>query len=467
MTPKFGVKRIYFTTSAARSTFSGILRPQGAVVRDTATGVAMRVRASQSSRRVDFQETSNAAEYDVDPTAIHERFRTTRGPAMFSSVSLNSDDDTFDPRASSSSRASVHGTPGPIPIVRDPFLEERTDEEEESEKCGSVGRSICPKQQEDDASTEADGREDRAEQDRSHEPSDERPEDRAEEDRVEEDRAEEDRVEEDRVEEDRVEEDRVEEDRVEEDRVAERSHEPSDPSDGRDEDRVEEDRLPAARLEEARLPETRSHESQEARPEEARLPDARVEERSHVPSDPSDESHEARLEEARLEEARLEEARLEEARLEEARLEEARLEEALLPEARRDESHESQEARLTEARSHESQEARREESHESQEARREESHESHDERVEDPRERELDEVVQRLGERLCALMRAVCKRDAYERLLVSLAQCGTKERVIEVMYRHLYDLASTNQGARAYRALTRLRTQSAVCVPPV
>jgi hypothetical protein len=64
-------------------------------------------------------------------------------------------------------------------------------------------------------------------------------------------------------------------------------------------------------------------------------------------------------------------------------------------------------------------------------------------------------------------MRAVCKRDAYERLLVSLAQCGTKERVIEVMYRHLYDLASTSHGARAYRALTRLRTQSAVCVPPV
>jgi hypothetical protein len=350
---------------------------------------------------VDFQETSNAAEYDVDPTAIHERFRTTRGPAMFSSVSLNSDDDTFDPRASSSSRASVQG---PIvnehaPIVRDPFLEERTDEEEESEKCGSVGGSVGPKQQEDDASTEEDrGEEDRGEE-RSHEPSDERPEDRAEENRVEEDRAEEDRA---------------EEDRVEEDRVAERSHEPSDPIDELHEARLEEARLEEARLTEARPEEDRSHESQEAR-----LPEARVEERSHVPSDPSDELHEAR----------------------------------------RDESHESQEARLGEARSHES--------HESQEARREEIHESHDERVEDQRERELDEVVQRLGERLCALMRAVCKRDAYERLLVSLAQCGTKERVIEVMYRHLYDLASTNHGARAYRALTRLRTQSAVCVPPV
>ena len=383
----------------------------------------MRVRASQSSRRVDFQETSNAAEYDVDPTAIHERFRTTRGPAMFSSVSLNSDDDTFDPRASSSSRASCTG---PIPIVRDPFLEERTDEEEDSEKCGSVGGSICPKQQEDDASTEADVREDRVEEDgreeRSHEPSDPS------------DGRDEGRAEEDREEEGRAEEGRVEEDRVEEDRVAERSHEPSDPS----------DELHEARLEEARLEEARSHESQEARLEEARLPEARLEERSHEPSDPSDELHEARLGEARSHESQ------------EARLEEARLEE----------SHESQEARLPEDRLGEARlpEAR---SHESQEARREESHESHDERVEDQRERELDEVVQRLGERLCALMRAVCKRDAYERLLVSLAQCGTKERVIEVMYRHLYDLASTNQGARAYRALTRLRTQSAVCVPPV
>jgi hypothetical protein len=103
----------------------------------------------------------------------------------------------------------------------------------------------------------------------------------------------------------------------------------------------------------------------------------------------------------------------------------------------------------------------------SEEAEPKRSEEAEPKQSEEERSDELDEVVRRLGARLCALMRAVCKRDAYERLLVSLARCGTKERVIEVMYRELYDLASTSHGARAYRAITRLRTQSAVCVPPV
>ena len=103
---RFGVKRIYFTTAGARAEFGGIMRPQGAVVRDVASDVCMRVRASHSSRRVDFQDTTQAADYEINPATIHARFRTTRGPATFSSLSEN-EHDTFDPRASSSSRGSV------------------------------------------------------------------------------------------------------------------------------------------------------------------------------------------------------------------------------------------------------------------------------------------------------------------------------------------------------------------------
>ena len=135
---------------------------------------------------------------------------------------------------------------------------------------------------------------------------------------------------------------------------------------------------------------------------------------------------------------------------------------------RREEGDEVEAERSDEAEAAEAVEADRREEDLSDEV---ESVES-DRREEDRREEdrcsdELDEVIQRLGGRLCALMRIVCKREAYEQLLVSLAKCRTKERVIEVMYRALYALASTSQGARAYRALTRLRTQSAACVPPV
>ena len=113
---KFGVKRLFFTTASSRANFPMIMQASGAVVLDTVSGIKMRVRASRSSRRVDFQETTQPADYEVDSANIDERFRTLRGPATFSSSGISglsglsglsalsesagnvSDEDTFDPR---------------------------------------------------------------------------------------------------------------------------------------------------------------------------------------------------------------------------------------------------------------------------------------------------------------------------------------------------------------------------------
>jgi hypothetical protein len=124
---KFGVKRLFFTTASSRANFPMIMHTNGAVVLDTVSGIKMRVRASRSSRRVDFQETTQPADYEVDSANIDERFRTLRGPATFSSSGISgisglsalsesagnvSDEDTFDPRRRER-RTGLSGREGP------------------------------------------------------------------------------------------------------------------------------------------------------------------------------------------------------------------------------------------------------------------------------------------------------------------------------------------------------------------
>ena len=90
-------------------------------------------------------------------------------------------------------------------------------------------------------------------------------------------------------------------------------------------------------------------------------------------------------------------------------------------------------------------------------------------------------VVERLLQRLRVLMRAMCRREAYEALIAALARCTdvpdavptapmapmARPSRIEVLYGALYQLTSTSRGARIYRdELTRLRTQSAGAAPP-
>ena len=77
-------------------------------------------------------------------------------------------------------------------------------------------------------------------------------------------------------------------------------------------------------------------------------------------------------------------------------------------------------------------------------------------------------VAERLLQRLRVLMRAMCKREAYEALIAALARDeGRDGSQIDVLYGALYQLTSTSQGARVYREeLTRLRTQSGAAAPP-
>ncbi len=404
MSTKFGLKRIYFTTAAARAGFAGIMRPQGAVVRDTATGVSMRVRASQSSRRVDFQETSNEAEYEIDPGTIHVRFRTARGPAVFSSASAansaqSEEYDTFDPRASSSSRSRTAARA----MVPDEAVEAvEADRREEVE------------------AVEADRRE--------------------EVEAVEADRREEvEAVEADR----REEVEAVEEAESEEAEAAEAVE-----SDASVEARVAPEAVESDASVEARVaPEAvESDASVEARvaPEAVEAVEA-VEAAESVESDESDEADEA---DEAAEAAESVEAP---------------------DEAGPVEAHDAATSHRTSTDAEAPEpEAPEPEAPEATTMRRPSTEPEPVAIAEEEQEQiEIERVIGRLEERLHALMRVVCKRDAYERLLVSLAKCDTRPGVVDVMYRALYDLTSTRNGARAYRELTRLRTQCASCVPPL